>query len=70
MYQYMKNAYKLNLYEDYANKENLQHVDAYSDSIFFYSSIHLLKAITFLTLYIYKPHIKSANVNRFCFKTP
>lgn len=51
---YMKNAYKLNLYEDYANKENLQHVDAYSDSIFFYtrSSIHLLKAITFLTLHL------------------
>lgn len=52
MYQYMKNAYKLNLYEDYANKENLKHVDAYSDSIFFYSSIHLLKAITFLTLHL------------------
>lgn len=50
MYQYMKNAYKLNLYEDYANKENLKHVDAYSDSIFFYSSIHLLKAITFTNL--------------------
>lgn len=52
VYVYMKNAYKLNLYEDLANKENLQHVDAYSDSIFFYSSIHLLKAITFLTLHL------------------
>lgn len=40
------------LWRLYANKENLQHVDAYSDSIFFYSSIHLLKAITFLTLHL------------------
>lgn len=40
------------LWRLYANKENLKHVDAHSDSIFFYSSIHLLKAITFLTLHL------------------
>lgn len=68
MYQYMKNVYKFNFYEDYVNKENFKYVDVYLDLIFFYSSIYLLKVIIFLILYIYKFYIKFVNVNRFCFK--